>query len=71
MKNKCLITACIIIVISALMFLPAAAAAQEKSFYKGNALYEEGRYDLAIKEYSQLLAQGIESGNLYFNIGNC
>jgi len=42
----------------------------EAAFYKGNTLYEEGKYDLAIKEYSLLLEQGLESGNLYFNLGN-
>lgn len=40
-------------------------------FYKGNTLYEKGSYDEAISEYSKLLAQGIESGNLYYNLGNC
>jgi tetratricopeptide (TPR) repeat protein len=39
-------------------------------FYKANALYEEGKYDEAIKVYSGLIDQGRESGNLYYNIGN-
>ncbi len=39
-------------------------------FYKANSLYEEGRYDEAIKVYSGLIEQGFESGNLYYNIGN-
>ncbi len=39
-------------------------------FYKANALYEEGKYDEAIKVYEGLIDQGQESGNLYFNIGN-
>jgi tetratricopeptide (TPR) repeat protein len=40
-------------------------------FYKGNTLYEEGKYNEAIKEYSKLPEQGFESGNLYYNTGNC
>ena len=40
-------------------------------FYKGNTLYEEGKYDEAIREYSKLHEQGLESGSLYYNIGNC
>ncbi len=40
-------------------------------FYKGNTLYEEGKYDEAIREYSRLYEQGFESGSLYYNIGNC
>ncbi|MFQ5484275.1 MAG: tetratricopeptide repeat protein [Desulfobacterales bacterium] len=43
----------------------------EATFYNGNTFYEEGRYDEAIQKYSILLEQGYESGNLYFNIGNC
>ena len=39
-------------------------------FYKANALYEQGKYDEAIKVYSGLIDQGLESGNLYYNIGN-
>jgi tetratricopeptide (TPR) repeat protein len=40
-------------------------------FYKGNTLYEEENYDGAIDEYTKLLDRGLESGNLYYNIGNC
>lgn len=40
-------------------------------FYKGNTLYEEGKYDEAVQEYMRLLDRGLESGNLYYNIGNC
>ncbi len=39
-------------------------------FYKANTLYEEGKYDEAISEYSKLISQGMESGNLYYNLGN-
>lgn len=62
----------------ALFISPAAVSAQvEKNgdpdyiFYKGNTLYEEGKYDEAIREYSKLHEQGFESGSLYYNIGNC
>ncbi len=39
-------------------------------FYKANSLYEAGKYDEAIKIYSELIDKGLESGNLYYNIGN-
>ena len=39
-------------------------------FYKANSLYEEGKYDEAINMYSGLIEKGLESGNLYYNIGN-
>ncbi|MBI4849786.1 MAG: tetratricopeptide repeat protein [Nitrospirae bacterium] len=56
-----------------MLFLVASAFADNDPssiFNKGNQLYESGKYDEAIKEYSRLLAQGFESGNLYFNLGN-
>ncbi len=39
-------------------------------FYKGNTLYEQGSYKDAISEYSKLLEQDMESGHLYYNMGN-
>jgi tetratricopeptide (TPR) repeat protein len=38
--------------------------------YKGNTLYEQGSYNDAIREYSKLLEQDVESGHLYYNIAN-
>ena len=39
-------------------------------FYKGNAYYEQAKYDEAIAEYRNALAAGYESGNIYYNLGN-
>ena len=60
------------------MILSAAAVNAESEregdpkylFYKANTFYEEGKYDEAISEYSKLLSQGMESGSLYYNLGN-
>jgi len=58
------------------LFTNAGCAQQGKAgdpayiFYKGNALYEEGKYDKAIHEFTTLLDRGLESGNLYYNMGN-
>src|SRR3990172_12167297 len=41
------------------------------TFYKANTLYEEGKFDEAIVEYQKLLKDNVESGNLYYNLGNC
>lgn len=43
----------------------------EYVFFKGNTLYEEGKYDAAISVYAKLIEHGMESGALYFNLGNC
>lgn len=39
-------------------------------FFHANALYGEERYAEAAAEYQRLLATGLESGPLYFNLGN-
>ncbi|MFQ5454628.1 MAG: tetratricopeptide repeat protein [Nitrospirota bacterium] len=42
----------------------------ENSFSEANRLYEKGRYDDAVKAYERLLSHGIESGSIYYNLGN-
>ena len=39
-------------------------------FAKGNSLYERRDYEQALAEYKKALDQGIESGPIYYNIGN-
>jgi len=39
-------------------------------FYNANALYEKGEYSDAIETFITVLDAGLESGNLYYNIGN-
>ncbi len=52
----------------------SAAKKEQKPGYifsGANALYEKGEYDKAIAEYEKIVEMGFESGNLYYNIGNC
>jgi tetratricopeptide (TPR) repeat protein len=44
---------------------PKAIFRQAAQFYKA------GQYDQAIAEYNRILSQGLESGPLYYNLGNC
>lgn len=39
-------------------------------FYKANSLYEKRDYEKASEEYAKILAMGLETGPLYYNIGN-
>jgi len=39
-------------------------------FYNGNRDYEKRDYAKAIEEYMKIVDLGIESGNLYYNLGN-
>jgi hypothetical protein len=43
----------------------------KKRFYQANTVYAEGDFDRALELYEELLSDGVESGELYFNIGNC
>lgn len=42
----------------------------EKLFGKGNSEYEKGNYKEAAECYRQLLRSGLESGAVYYNLGN-
>ncbi len=42
----------------------------QTTFFHANALYKDGQYAAAAAEYEQVLHAGLESGNLYFNLGN-
>ena len=41
-----------------------------KLFYSANSLYEKREYEKALEEYNKILAMGIDSGPLYYNMGN-
>ncbi|MFH0791346.1 MAG: SH3 domain-containing protein [Candidatus Omnitrophota bacterium] len=43
----------------------------ESSFYTANSFYVQADYDAAIKQYNSIIDNGWESGNLYYNLGNC
>lgn len=66
----------LVLIFNIVVFTDAGFAQQGEAgdpayiFYKGNTFYEEGKYDEAIGEFLKLLEQGMESGNLYYNIGN-
>lgn len=61
----------------AALSLPAGAIAQgtgigeaEHLFFRANAAYKQGDYDAAIADYEKIGGLGLESGNLYYNLGN-
>ncbi|HEY2388021.1 MAG TPA: BatD family protein [Candidatus Binatia bacterium] len=55
---------------AALARADGGAASPNTIFFHGNALYGEERYADAAAEYLRVLAAGLESGPLYFNLGN-
>ena len=46
------------------------AAALQDSLNKGNQLYTSGKYAAAAKTYEAIAAKGLESFELYYNLGN-
>jgi tetratricopeptide (TPR) repeat protein len=40
------------------------------AFFQGNTAYQQGAYDVAARSYQQVVDAGLESGPLYFNLGN-
>jgi len=55
------------------LFITASVFATDVSnpFIDGNVLYNDGKYEAAITSYESVLANGQQSAELYFNLGNC
>jgi tetratricopeptide (TPR) repeat protein len=45
-------------------------AGQEAFFDEGNQRYQNGDFDGAVASYARILEAGLESGDLYYNLGN-
>jgi tetratricopeptide (TPR) repeat protein len=48
----------------------SSLAQTDSAFADGNKLYSEGKYEEAISRYQNILDQGLESAELYYNMGN-
>ncbi len=59
-----------IIWILAAFSVPLFANNAQALFRQGNQLYQQGKYEQAVKSYKQIIEAGLESGALYFNLGN-
>lgn len=74
MKTKSLCNILILFALLSLFFLEIGMASnnhEAAAFNRANVYYERPNYDEAIKQYSSILESGLESGNLYYNLGNC
>jgi tetratricopeptide (TPR) repeat protein len=45
-------------------------AGQDAFFDEGNQRYQDGDFDGALASYARILEAGLESGDLYYNLGN-
>lgn len=57
--------------IALLFSLIVFSQTSDELFSKGNNLYQNGKYSEAIELYSSIEKQGLISGDLFFNLGNC
>jgi len=73
MKQFVIIAAVIGICVLMMLSVCAAAATRDPQylFFTASRLYEEGDFDEALLTYMSILDNGIESAEVYYNIGNC
>ena len=45
-------------------------ASNDSLFMAANALYQEEKYEEALRTYNEILERGLESADLYYNMGN-
>lgn len=53
-----------------LMVHDVHAQSVQQQFFQANQHYASGRYEEAARGYESLLQAGVETGNLYYNLGN-
>jgi tetratricopeptide (TPR) repeat protein len=63
MKRVCLI-------LLMFMLFGVVSASPDSLFQEANLLYQKGSYELALEQYTQVLDSGLESADLYYNMGN-
>ena len=60
----------VVYILPLLLFCGPLFASSDTLFSKGNDLYETGKYEEAINTYQAILDTGVESTELYYNLGN-
>ena len=59
-----------LLLLPAVLTIPAAGQTAHDAFDRGNTLYRAGHYAEAAKEYESIVQQGYVSAALYYNLGN-
>lgn len=60
----------ILLLVSSIQVVTGQPAALKDSLAKGNQLYTAAKFAAAVKTYEAIAAQGFESFELYYNLGN-
>lgn len=70
--SKCIFLCCGLLLLLSFCEIRAVSAEDySEIFRRASTLYEQGNYEKAIGLYEDVLDAGDESGNVYYNIGNC
>lgn len=59
-----------IFILLALYFMMPLSAQEDQKFKKANELYSNGKFEEAAQAYEDILKTGVESPELYYNLGN-
>jgi len=70
-RSWSVVTICILIMLTAAVVGTGAITETEMSLIEAQQYYERHQYDKALTVYIDQLKTGVESGPLYFNVGNC
>ncbi len=71
-KNVFLIGVCMSVIVFSHCQAQAMSAAEARAvFLDGNQLYKEGKFQEALARYKSIYDQGLLSGHLLYNLGNC
>ncbi|MFH1760928.1 MAG: tetratricopeptide repeat protein [bacterium] len=69
-KVKILLSVMIFLGIFCIAINPVRALSSEQIFSQANQAYAEGDYSRGAKLYQEIINQGRENGNIYYNLGN-
>lgn len=60
----------VLALVACVLLAAAARGVESDEFVMANKFYQEKDYESAIRLYQSVLNQGVESANLYYNLGN-
>lgn len=60
----------IVLILGVMLVLCGSVFADSSAFEQGNDFYKNKEFDKAIDAYKSVIAQGVESAPLYYNLGN-
>ena len=60
----------LLVILMVLMIVPDVTATSDSLFQRAIGLYQEEEYEVSLQIFKEILDQGVESPDLYYNMGN-